>query len=104
MILRSKGTGNISKIVDYTVVGQRQLERLFLEYVGVTPKKLSGLVRYQYLWKDIVYSPNFSLQDAVYKYGFSDQAHLCNDFRKYHTMTPNVAKAFAYNNKASSNK
>lgn len=28
----------------------RQLERLFHEYIGMTPKKLGKLVRYQFLW------------------------------------------------------
>lgn len=96
-ILKSKGAVNISELVSYTAVSQRQLERLFLEYVGITPKKLSGLVRYQYLWQDILNDRSFNVQDAVYRYKYTDQAHLLNDFKKYHTIAPKEAKAFAYN-------
>jgi len=95
-VLRSKGTSNISELASFTAVSQRQLERLFLEYVGVSPKKLSGLVRYQYLWQDILLDRNFNIQDAVCKYGYTDQAHLLNDFRKYHTMSLMDARRFAY--------
>lgn len=95
-VLNSKGTANISELVSFTAVSQRQLERLFLEYVGVSPKKLSGLVRYQYLWQDILLDRNFNIQDAVCKYGYSDQSHLLNDFKKYHTLSPIDARMFAY--------
>ncbi len=95
-ILVSKGTSNISELTGFTGVSQRQLERLFLEYVGVSPKKLSCLVRYQYLWQDILFNGNFNFQDGVFKYGYTDQSHLINDFRKYHTMSPIDAKMFAY--------
>ncbi len=95
-ILVSKGTANISELAGFTAVSQRQLERLFSEYVGVSPKKLSGLVRYQYLWQDILYNTNLNIHDSVSKYGYSDQAHLLNDFKKYHTLSPSDARIFAY--------
>ncbi|OPX44555.1 helix-turn-helix domain protein [Ruminiclostridium hungatei] len=95
-VLKSKGTSNISELAGFTAVSQRQLERLFLEYVGVSPKKLSGLIRYQYLWQDIMLDRKFNIQDAVCKYGYTDQAHLLNDFRKYHTMSLMDARRFAY--------
>lgn len=98
-ILKSRGTTQISDLSHYTSVSQRQLERLFIEFVGLTPKKLSNLVRYQYLWRDIVYKPSFNIQDAVFKYRFTDQAHLLKEFKKYHSMTPAEGKALAYNNK-----
>ncbi|EPR13107.1 helix-turn-helix domain-containing protein [Ruminiclostridium papyrosolvens] len=95
-ILKSKGTANISELSGFTAVSQRQLERLFLEYVGVSPKKLSGLVRYQYLWQDILYNTNLNIHDSVCKYGYTDQSHLLNDFKKYHTLSTADARIFAY--------
>jgi AraC-like DNA-binding protein len=68
---------------------------VFLEYIGAGPKKLAGLVRYQYLWQDIVQNGSFDIQDAVFRYAYTDQAHLLNDFRKYHAMTPARARAMA---------
>ncbi|ACL76362.1 helix-turn-helix domain-containing protein [Ruminiclostridium cellulolyticum] len=95
-ILKSKGTVNISELAGFTAVSQRQLERLFLEYVGVSPKKLSGLVRYQYLWQDILYNTNLNIHDSVCKYGYTDQSHLLKDFKKYHTLSTVDARIFAY--------
>jgi AraC-like DNA-binding protein len=95
-VLNSKGTANIAELARFTAISQRQLEKLFLKYVGVSPKKLSGLVRYQYLWQDILMDKNFNIHDSVYKYGYTDQSHLLNDFKKYHLLTPLDAKMFAY--------
>jgi len=95
-MLKSRGTANICELVEFTTVSQRQLQRLFLEYVGISPKKLSGLIRYQYLWQDILSYSNTNVQDAVCKYGYTDQSHLLKDFKKYHTMTPAEARTFAY--------
>lgn len=98
-ILKSKGTANISELAGFTAVSQRQLERLFLENIGVSPKKLSGLVRYQYLWQDILYNTNLNIHDSVCKYGYTDQSHLLNDFKKYHTLSTSDARIFAYKNR-----
>ncbi|WP_313558739.1 helix-turn-helix domain-containing protein [Ruminiclostridium cellobioparum] len=95
-ILEAKGTPTSAEISGYAAVGQRQLERLFLEYVGVSPQKLSKLVRFQYLWHDILFDGNFNMHDSVCKYTYSDQSHLLNDFKRYHTLSPGDARTFAY--------
>ncbi|MBI6874815.1 helix-turn-helix domain-containing protein [Clostridium aciditolerans] len=87
-ILQAKGATTISNISQYTCVSSRQLERIFREYIGITPKKCCSLVRYQNIWKDLVYKRNLSFSDITYNYGYSDQAHMINDFKKYHGSTP----------------
>jgi AraC-like DNA-binding protein len=94
-ILDSKGNTNISELCSYTNVSQRQLERLFSDYIGVSPKKLSSLIRYQYLWQNILFDKNYNIQDCVSKYGYTDQSHLLNDFKKYHSLSPMDAKMLA---------
>lgn len=96
-ILRTNGSGSIKDVCSYTAVSQRQIERLFLQRVGLPMKKLSNLVRYQRVWQDIVYSPSgFDIQDAVAKYGYTDQAHLLNEFKRYHGLTPHQAQKLAF--------
>jgi AraC-like DNA-binding protein len=68
------------------------MERLFLEHIGISIKKISSLVRYQNVWQDIAYSRVFDIQDLVEKYGYTDQSHLLNEFTKYHGITPKQAK------------
>lgn len=79
-------------------ISTRQLERCFHEYIGITPKKLSNLVRYQCLWNEILRDPGFCILDAVCRYGYTDQSHLMREFKRYHTMDIKKAKRYAYNN------
>lgn len=50
-ILKQEGRAALSEAAAYACVSPRQLERLFGELVGVSPKKFAGLVRYQQVWR-----------------------------------------------------
>ena len=97
-ILKNKGNLLMTDLKREILISSRQLERLFLEYIGISPKSLTSLVRYQYLWNELIYNKDFHIADAVYKYGYSDQAHLCHDFKKYHSMNIAEAKKYAMQN------
>ena len=85
-VMDSRGALDISALAKEVFVSTRQLEWVFREKAGVSPKKLSGLIRYQLLWQEIVLNKGFDIQDAVLKYGFTDEAHLMREFRRYHGM------------------
>ncbi len=95
-ILMHKGAVNAAELAHECFVSGRQLERIFNEYIGVTPKRLCNLVRYQCLWNEIMDNPGFQVSDAVYRYGYTDQSHLLREFKRYHTMDIRQAKACAY--------
>ena len=85
-------------ITQRSQISSRQLERLYLEHIGVSPKSLAAMVRYQYLWNGLLSHNYFNIADASYQYGYSDQAHLCHDFRKYHSMSISDARKLAMQN------
>ena len=95
-ILINKGSLDITDLAKESFVSTRQLERLFHEYVGITPKKISNLVRYQFLWKDILCESDFNVLSAVCKYGYTDQSHLLREFKRYHSMDIHNAKTIAF--------
>ncbi len=95
-ILLQKGSLNAAKLAKDCFISERQLERLFHEYIGITPKKLCNLVRYQSVWGDVVRNPFFTVQDAVWQYGYTDQSHLLREFKRYHSMDIQTARKYAY--------
>ncbi len=97
-VIIQKGGVCASELAKACFVSSRQLERLFHEYIGITPKKLCNLVRYQCLWNGILRNPRLSIQDAVYQYGYTDQSHLIREFKRYHTMDIAKARRYAYQN------
>ena len=94
-LLLRRGTLSTAALAGELHISTRQLEREMYKVLGVGPKRLSDLVRYQFLWQELLLDPRFQIQDAVQKYGFSDQAHLQNTFKKYHSMTPRQALVYA---------
>ncbi len=93
-IIGKHGAVGISELCMHTIVSARTLERLFMRNMGVSPKAFSSLVRYQLLWRDML-RPGFDVLDAVEKFGYSDQPHLLNDFRRRHLMNPHLAIEYA---------
>lgn len=98
-ILETSGRTKISELSRYTAVSEKTLERLFRSRTGLSPKSFSSLLRYQLLWREILLSPDFDVFDSVEKFGYTDQAHLLNDFKKRHGMTPREARNFALSNR-----
>lgn len=95
-VLIYKGALDVSTLAKESFVSTRQLERLFHEYIGITPKKLSNLIRYQFLWRDILCEPDFNVLSAVHKLGYTDQSHLLREFRRYHSMDMHKARMIAF--------
>jgi transcriptional regulator GlxA family with amidase domain len=95
-MLINKGSLDIANLAKESFVSTRQLERLFHEYVGITPKKLSNLIRYQFLWRDILCEADFDVLSAVHKFGYTDQSHLIREFKRYHSMDIHKARSIAF--------
>ena len=94
-MLKAEGRARISEVSAALALSSRQLERLFDAMMGVSPKTFASLVRYQLLWQDMALNPYFQPLDAVARFGYTDQAHLLNDFRKRHLLSPQDALDFA---------
>ena len=94
-ILKTRGVSPVAEACAYAAVGPRRLERLFAAHIGASPKRVAGLVRYQNLWSDLARGALSDMQDAVDKYRYADQAHLLNDFKQHHSVTPAQAVKIA---------
>lgn len=95
-MLINKGSLDIAKLAKESFVSTRQLERLFHEYIGITPKKLNNLIRYQFLWRDILREADFDVLSDVHKFGYTDQSHLLREFKRYHSIDIHKARSIAF--------
>ena len=85
MMLRSHGRTQMKDLAAHMAVSTRTMERMFQRHVGLSPKEAAGVVRYQTLWQRSL-RPGFDLMDQVEALGYCDQAHLLNNFRKFHGL------------------
>lgn len=95
-IIENQGNMKALELATDLHISSKQIERVFHENIGATPKKIATLVRYQSLWQDVCFNPSFLVLDAVHKYGYTDQAHLLNVFRKFHGLSLSDARRYAW--------
>lgn len=94
-IISSNATISIRELAHRNVISQRQLERIFNSNMGISPKAFSSLVRYQLVWQELCLNKNVNILDLTEKYGYADQSHLQNEFKKFHLLTPKEGLAYA---------
>jgi len=85
---RTHGAGPISALEEKTGYGRRALEVLFKKHVGVSPKALAGIFRFQWFYRSFARDLSYeSVKEHVYEM-FYDQSHFTNEFRKMTGFSP----------------
>jgi AraC-like DNA-binding protein len=86
-IIRSGGLTSVDRLAADFGISGRQLERRFLNEVGIGPKLLSRILRFQQVFRAVERSDKNWARIAV-DCGYYDQAHLIRDFRQFAGETP----------------
>ncbi len=88
LISENGGGIKISRLADMVFCSKRNLERMFLNYTGVTPKDFSKVIRFQKTLSMKQGTPEISLTRLAFESGYCDQAHFINDFKSITSLTP----------------
>jgi len=88
MLHHQKGQFRISELADYCNLSERQLQRLFLDSMGVSPKVLARTIRFEEIRRRLMFKPDANLTDLAYEFGYTDQAHFIRDFKEFARRTP----------------
>ncbi len=78
----------ISKVANELFIGNRQFERLFKEYVGLSPARFSGIVRFNKALS--LFGSPLNLTEIALESGYYDQAHFIRDFKRISGDAPSV--------------
>jgi len=82
LIFSSHGLVTVAEMVAVAGVGERQLERLFKKYIGLSPKYYARIIRFNYIFK-LIESKNGSWAEIVYQSGYYDQSHFIQNFKAF---------------------
>jgi AraC-like DNA-binding protein len=93
----AKGTLPVSQVAAAAHATVRTLERKFKQSAGHTVKDVSGLMRFEQVRNRLWLEPEVSLAGLAHELGYTDQAHLSRDFKRYSGTSP---AAFARKTKA----
>jgi AraC-like DNA-binding protein len=72
----------LTDLADAHGVSVRQLQRLFRTQVGLSPKKLTRIIRLQFVLAKLKSRGFRNLTELTYAHGYADQSHFIRDFRE----------------------
>ena len=88
-IVKNKGQVSLDRLVKFTGYSERQIERKFLECIGLNPKKFADIVKLHVFLKQLKdKTAHINLTDVAYDAGYFDQSHSIKVFRKNTGFTP----------------
>lgn len=82
------GTRGVAALAQQLGLGERRLQQLFREHVGLSPRTAGRLARLQALLRTLRRTPRPDWADLAPAHGFYDQAHLANEFRALCGLSP----------------
>jgi transcriptional regulator GlxA family with amidase domain len=86
-ILQNGGQISVDRVAHDLGMSGRQLERRFMSDVGLGPKLLCRILRFQQVFRAVERSDVNWAKIAV-ECGYFDQAHLIRDFRQFAGQSP----------------
>ncbi|QQE73726.1 helix-turn-helix transcriptional regulator [Brevibacillus composti] len=84
----SKGVLSTSDLADQLSFSERHVRRTFDRELGVSPKEMLGIIRFQSMLQELYSSAVPSFTDMALKYGYYDQSHFIKSFKRYYGMLP----------------
>jgi AraC-like DNA-binding protein len=95
----ANGTLPVSQVAAAAHATVRTLERNFKRSSGYTVKDVSALIRFEQVRNRLWHLPDTNLASLASELGYSDQAHLSREFKRYSGSTPAAFARKAKNGK-----
>jgi len=87
-ILAASGRVRVAWLAEASGLSARQLERRFLARVGIGPKMLCRIARFQSTLAALSARPRDDWASLAVDCGYFDQSHLIGEFKAFSGMTP----------------
>ncbi len=87
-IYERKGVLTVRELADQACYSERHVRRAFMQQYGISPKEVHNIVRFQFVLRDMYQRSSVSFADVAVKFGYYDQSHLNQHFKRYYGMPP----------------
>lgn len=87
-INRFENNLSVSLLAEKTCLSKKQFQRVFSEYIGLSPKEFMRVVRFHKALFTLQNHPTLNFTQLAYECGFYDQSHLIHEFKLFSGYTP----------------
>lgn len=88
-IYANQGIISVRSLAEHLNYSERNIRRTFQRELGAGPKEFAGIIRFQSLLQELYRGSQSRLTDVAAKYGYYDQPHFINHFKRYYGLSPN---------------
>lgn len=88
-----KGMISVNEIAESMKISERTLQRMFKDYIGISPKKFANIIQFQTSLTQISQDSFLKLTDVVYENGYADQSHFIRNIKKFTGKRPSQLKS-----------
>lgn len=88
-IFKTKGSGTVEELGDVMQVSERQTERLFQKYIGLSPKFYCRIIRFNAIF-NLLTQRDPKWAELAYEAGFADQSHFIRNFKAFTGEEPSA--------------
>jgi AraC-like DNA-binding protein len=78
----SAGAASLAELSEAARVSPRQVERVFSQFLGIAPRTLGRVLRFQTALRALMRDPGCTLAEVASAAGYFDQAHFVKDFKR----------------------
>nr|WP_275901085.1 helix-turn-helix domain-containing protein [Paenibacillus periandrae] len=90
-IFVTEGKTSVQELANKEVISTRQMNRIFYQWIGASPKRFCDVVRFQAIIDDIQSLGKIDGASLALNHGYFDQAHMIRDFKRFYGESPLVA-------------
>lgn len=87
-LYENKGQVTINELTEISSITSKTLFRKYNNWVGISPKLFSRIVRFQNVLSTISKSEKIDWLDIALKNGYYDQAHFIKEFKEFYGQSP----------------
>jgi len=84
----TSGQIKISTLADETGYTERYIQKVFSDFIGISPKLFGRVVRFQKSLDYILRKSGSNLSQMAYDLGYYDYAHFLHEFKEFSLYTP----------------
>jgi AraC-like DNA-binding protein len=92
-LVATGGTGRVAELAEEVGWSQRHLTARFGEQLGLTPKRMGRLLRFERAAAHLARPDPPRLAELAVALGYTDQAHLSNEVRSFSGLSPSALVA-----------
>lgn len=88
-IIKERGSLKLNQLSKETFIGERTLQRLIHNSIGVNYKFFAKLVRLEHV-RELLKQGDFTLNEVALQAGYFDQAHFIHEFQSTYNESPSA--------------